>query len=159
RLRPDHHPEAARQGRDKVLRRLRDAGVIAAAAAEEAMEEPVPRQRLALPFSAPHLAVHLAATAAAPAVVTTTIDGELQPRPDALAGDGARRLADGADPAVIVVETRGRAVRAYLGGRDFFAEASGWAGQVDLARARRSLGSTLKPFIYALAFDDRIVHP
>src|SRR6185295_8755632 len=33
------------------------------------------------------------------------------------------------------------------------------AGQVDLAAAPRSPGSTLKPFIYGIAFDELIVHP
>ena len=44
---------------------------------------------------------------------------------------------------------------AWLGGSDFF----GRAGQVDLVRARRSPGSALKPLIYAMAFDDRTLHP
>ena len=33
------------------------------------------------------------------------------------------------------------------------------AGQVDMTRAVRSPGSTLKPFIYGLAFEDGFVHP
>jgi penicillin-binding protein 1C len=54
-----------------------------------------------------------------------------------------------------VVENRAHAVRAYLGSADFFAP----QGQIDLARAQRSPGSALKPFIYGLAFDDRAIHP
>ncbi|MEJ0069695.1 MAG: penicillin-binding transpeptidase domain-containing protein [Pseudomonadota bacterium] len=46
-------------------------------------------------------------------------------------------------------------MRVYLGGAGFF----GPSGQVDLVRARRSPGSTLKPFIYALAFDDLLILP
>jgi penicillin-binding protein 1C len=55
----------------------------------------------------------------------------------------------------MVVENRARAVRAYLGSADFF----GAHGQLDLARARQSPGSALKPFIYGLAFEDRVIHP
>ncbi len=44
---------------------------------------------------------------------------------------------------------------AWLGGSAIF----GRAGQVDLVRAHRSPGSALKPMIYAMAFDDRTLHP
>ncbi len=40
---------------------------------------------------------------------------------------------------------------------DYFDERR--AGQVDMTRAVRSPGSTLKPFIYGLAFEDGFVHP
>jgi penicillin-binding protein 1C len=83
------------------------------------------------------------------------VDGRLQRAIEELAAREARWLGDGANLAIVVVETRDRAVRAWLGGADFF----GANGQVDLARARRSPGSALKPFIYALAFDDGIAHP
>src|SRR5262249_25714059 len=54
-----------------------------------------------------------------------------------------------------VMDNRTRGVVAWLAGGDFF----GRAGQVDLVRAHRSPGSALKPLIYALAFDDRTLHP
>src|SRR5207302_7087077 len=56
RLRPDRHPEAARHARDAVLDRLRQRGIISETDFDEARAEPVPRQRLALPFHAAHLA-------------------------------------------------------------------------------------------------------
>ena len=67
----------------------------------------------------------------------------------------ARQLADGAEIAMVVLDNRTGGVVAWLGGDDFF----GRAGQVDLVRARRSPGSALKPLIYAMAFDDRTLHP
>ena len=48
-------------------------------------------------------------------------------------------------------------MRAYIGGADFFASARD--GQVDMATAVRSPGSTLKPVIYGLAFDHGLAHP
>jgi penicillin-binding protein 1C len=53
------------------------------------------------------------------------------------------------------MKSRTGGVVAWLGGDNYF----GRAGQVDLVRARRSPGSALKPLIYALAFDDRTLHP
>ena len=64
-------------------------------------------------------------------------------------------MADQAQVAMVVMDNRTRGVVAWLGGGDFF----GRAGQVDLVRAHRSPGSALKPLIYALAFDDRTLHP
>jgi penicillin-binding protein 1C len=58
---------------------------------------------------------------------------------------------------VLVVNNRTRAVEAYVGSADFRECAS--AGQVDGVRAIRSPGSTLKPFLYALAVDRGLVTP
>ena len=46
---------------------------------------------------------------------------------------------------------------ARVGSPDYFDDRR--AGQVDMTRAVRSPGSTLKPFIYGLAFEDGFVHP
>ena len=56
------------------------------------------------------------------------------PGVDALARREGGFFADGGNVAIVVVETAPRAERAWAGGADFAAE----AGQVDLARARRS---------------------
>ena len=53
--------------------------------------------------------------------------------------------------AVVVVETEGRRLRALVGSAGFLEP--GHAGQVDGAVAARSPGSTLKPFLYALAVE------
>src|SRR6516164_4832478 len=49
RLRPDRHPEAARIGRDRVLARVAEVGVISPGALAEARAEAVPQVRLAMP--------------------------------------------------------------------------------------------------------------
>ena len=157
RLRPDHHPEAARQARDTVLRRMAAAGVISDTTLAEASAEPVPVVRLALPLLAPHLARAMRDDNPRDAVVRTTIDPMLQQRVEAL----LKREAAAFDPqgtyAAIVVDNRDRRVIAYVGNADFLA--SGRHGTIDMARAIRSPGSALKPFIYAMAFDHLIIHP
>ncbi|MBL8834727.1 MAG: penicillin-binding protein 1C, partial [Alphaproteobacteria bacterium] len=155
RLRPDRHPEAARRARDRVIDRAEALGLIPADEAAAGRAEPVPTARQPLPMLSPHLAQRLARGAGEGAVVATTLDARLQRNFERLARDEAFWFGDGAAVAIVAVETRGRAVRAWVGGTNFF----GPAGQVDLARARRSPGSALKPFIYALAFDDGIAHP
>src|SRR6202043_61446 len=80
RLRPDRHPEAARAGRDRVLLRMAEAGVISSAALAEARAEDVPRVRRAMPFRAPHLARALRNEDPAASIHHTTIDPLLQQR-------------------------------------------------------------------------------
>jgi len=154
RRRPDRSPAAAQAGRDRVLARGLEDGVIDRALYDMAIGRPVPERRLALPMNAPHLATWLAGQAPG-AVVPTTIRSQLQSSLSRLVADERGQMDDKAQVAMVVVDNRTGGVVAWLGGGDFF----GRAGQVDLVRAHRSPGSALKPMIYALAFDDRTLHP
>jgi penicillin-binding protein 1C len=89
--------------------------------------------------------------------VRTNIDADLQARVEALTLRGQAALEPGAGIAVLVVDNAERRVIAYLGSADFF-DARRY-GQNDMVQAIRSPGSTLKPFIYGMAFEDLIVHP
>jgi len=155
RLRPDRHPEAAQAARAKVLHRLEEHGALSETDVADALAEPLPTTRLAFPFLAPHLTQHLAFKAAPGSAIATMIDRGLQSGLEALAKREMLRFDDAGNLAIVVVENRAHGVRAYLGSADFF----GPQGQLDLARAQRSPGSALKPFIYGLAFDDRAIHP
>jgi len=156
RRRPDRHPDAAKVARDRVIKTLAERGVIPPREAQEAMAEPIPAHRQPFPFHAPHLAQDLFAdNRAGAAVITSTVDANVQIKLEDLAKRERVYYDDGANMAVIVVDNSARGVAAYLGGAEFWSA----AGQVDLANAARSPGSTLKPFIYGLAFDDSIVHP
>ncbi|MGF1623747.1 MAG: penicillin-binding protein 1C [Alphaproteobacteria bacterium] len=161
RWRPDRDMAAALAAREKVLRRAHEFGVITARQLAEALEEPLPTTRLAMPFVAPHLSQRLVAESRAAGVtapvIETTIDGRLQRTMQTL----ALRALDGLDPqanlAIIAIDNDSGDVLAYVGSGDFFAEAR--EGQVDLIQAIRSPGSTLKPFIYGMAFEDLLLHP
>jgi penicillin-binding protein 1C len=157
RLRPDRHPEAARAARDRVLSRMAEAGVISPAALAEAREEDIPRGRFAIPFRAPHLARALRSEDPATAVHRTTIDAFLQERVEGMLKRELLALDAEASIAAMVVDNRDRRVLAYVGNADFIAVAR--RGTIDMARAVRSPGSALKPFIYAMAFDRLIIHP
>ena len=153
--RPDVSPEIARQAAWRVLDRLAAAGAVSAKDAMEARQERLPSARFPSAFSAPHLADRLRQLADGGGIVRTTIDGSLQAAAENLVAREAAWLPRGARAALVVIDNRDRAVKAYVGGYDYF----GPSGQVDLASVPRSPGSALKPFIYALAFDDLIVHP
>lgn len=155
RLRPDRHPERAQAARDKVLRRLGEFQVWPKAQVDEALEEPVflaPRRE---PSLAPLLARRLN-RAGSPPLIRTTLDAGLQQRLEDLLLGWRARLPERTSAAILVVEHESMAVRAYLGSVDI-ADTSRF-GHVDMVRALRSPGSTLKPFLYGMALDAGLIH-
>jgi penicillin-binding protein 1C len=156
-LRPDRQAAAARAARDRVLARMAALGLLGPQAVTEAAAEPVHAGRRPAAHSAAHLAERLRAAEPDAPVIRTTIDGNLQAQLEAMAGRYQLKLEEGATIALLVVENAGRQARAYVGSGDYFD--NGRLGQNDLVQAVRSPGSTLKPFIYGLAFDDLLIHP
>ncbi|MFS0824839.1 peptidoglycan glycosyltransferase PbpC [Pseudomonas phoenicis] len=155
RLRPDRHPKRAQRARDKVLQRLADYDVWPAERLQEAREEPLllaPRQEPAL---APLLARRLN-TRDSPALIRTTLDAALQRRLEDLLLGWRARLPERTSAAILVVEAKTMAVRAYLGSIEI-GDARRF-GHVDMVHALRSPGSTLKPFLYGMALDDGLIH-
>lgn len=154
RRRPDRASLVAQKARDRVLERGVEHGVIDAPLFEMARSRLAPDRRLAMPMQAPHLATWLAGQSPG-TTVPTTLRYELQQTLAQLVHEERRQQGDGAEIAMVVLDNRTGGVVAWLGGDNFF----GRSGQVDLVRARRSPGSALKPLIYAMAFDDRTLHP
>ena len=154
RARPDRHAQGALAARNHVLDRMVQDGVIAAADAAVAKKEGVPFARQPMPLSAPHLAQRLV-LANKQSLIKTTIDARIQAAAERLAAQERGYFDDGADLALVVVESRTRNLVAYVGGTRYW----GRGGQVDLATRSRSPGSALKPFIYGLAFDTLALHP
>jgi penicillin-binding protein 1C len=155
--RPDRFPEAARAARNRVLARLSGDGTINGDQAQAALAEKPPHGRLAFPLLAAHLAERLARPGSDNTVIATTLRRDLQQSLESLARERAVALGAGVGAAIIVVDNASGEVRAHVGGVGYFD--TGRAGQVDLAMALRSPGSTLKPFIYGLAFEDGLLHP
>ena len=153
--RPDRRPTAAKAARAAVLAKLVRARRLDAATAAEAAAEPLPG-RAAFPARAWHAAGELARAAPADtATVVSTLDGPLQTRLEALSAAAARAEGGGTTAAILVVEIDGRAVRGAVGSSSL----QGQGGWIDMTRVRRSPGSTLKPFIYAFAFEEGIAAP
>ena len=155
--RPDRKPKIAEAARNRVIRRLAKDGIINPDQAEAASIEEAPKGRLAFPMLAAHAAERLAKAAPDGTVETTTISRELQLSLETLARERALAIGSGVAAAILVIDNDTGEVRAHVGGTGYFDTIR--AGQMDLTQALRSPGSTLKPFIYGLAFEDGVVHP
>ncbi len=155
--RPDRYVEAARKARDRVLARVEQAGLATAAEVAAARDEPVPAARKPFPSLAPHVAEQVVAEVPAARSHRLSLDARLQSALEALARDRSLGLSPQVSIAILAVDNETGEIRASVGGVDYFAAER--AGSLDLTRALRSPGSALKPFIYALAFDNGIAHP
>jgi penicillin-binding protein 1C len=153
----DRYPDAARTARDKVLSRMADEGIVAGDDAVQAKATVVPKLRKPMPILAPHSSDQAIATVKDAPVIRLTLEASLQKVLEALARDRALALGPDISIGIIAVDNESGEVLAHVGSADYFDERR--AGQVDMTRAVRSPGSTLKPFIYGLAFEDGFVHP
>ena len=155
--RPDRDARAATTARARVLTRMVAEGVLAPERAKVAESEAVPAARLPFPALAPHLAQRLRSENPGVQVIATTIDADLQAALETLAAQSVRRAGDQQSLAIVVADHRTGEVLASVGSPDWTDDRR--AGFVDMTRALRSPGSTLKPFVYALAFDEGLAHP
>jgi penicillin-binding protein 1C len=108
---------------------------------------------------APHFARQVVTGDAATQASTqrTTLDARLQ---RFAVGTLRRQLAELSgrnveDGAIVVLDNASGEVRAWVGSSGSYSDAA----QVDGVLARRQPGSTLKPFVYALAFERRLITP
>ena len=153
----DRYPDVAHAARDRVLDRMVEDGRVSAEDAAQAKAVPVPRLRKPMPILAPHSADQAISTVKDAPLIRLTLDSGLQKNLEALARDRAIALGPNISVAIIAVDNDSGDVLARVGSPDYFDDRR--AGQVDMTRAVRSPGSTLKPFIYGLAFEDGFVHP
>jgi penicillin-binding protein 1C len=164
-LDPYDHIERARLRQRALLDELREHALIVEADHARAIAEPVAPRAIVRAFHAPHFVEALLAEGilaetgasrggaeAVSGATTTTLDLDLQRDAEGLVRTHLAALAElgASSAAAIVVDNARGEVLAYIGSADF--HDARIAGQVDLARARRQPGSTLKPFVYALAF-------
>ncbi len=155
--RPDRNPEAALAGRNAVLERMLEAGVIDSEQATASMMEPVPNARLDFPMLAPHLARRAVTARPDARRIELTLDLRVQAALEKLASLRANQLGPKVSVAILVADQASGDVLASVGSAGLFAEQSD--GFVDMTRALRSPGSTLKPLIYGLAFELGLAHP
>jgi penicillin-binding protein 1C len=155
--RPDRASEAARRARDRVLDRAAAAGAVPRDEAAHAKNEPVPHGRRPMPALAPHAADQVLLSEPDRPIYRLTIDALAQKSLEELARDRAHALGPDVSVAIVAVEQATGAILARVGSADYFDQRR--AGQVDMTQAVRSPGSTLKPFIYGLGFEDGLLHP
>jgi penicillin-binding protein 1C len=157
RRRLDRHPDTARLARDRVLERMVEEGVVSREDADRAIAEPLPAVRKEMPILAPHATDQAVANEKTGTLIKLTLDSALQKSLESLAYDRANALGPDISIAILAVDNESGDVLAHVGSPDYFNVRR--AGQVDMTRAVRSPGSTLKPFIYGLAFEDGFVNP
>ena len=149
----------------RILTLLQNAGVVTVAEYQlatqqiETIEIPNRNWRAA---SALHAIVKLSEIVRQPAqqaryvhapLITTTLDLDLQQRLTTLTDHKLQqwRTLGASNAAVIVLDLNDGGVLSWVGSGNYFDER--YSGAIDYARIKRSSGSTLKPFIYALGLE------
>jgi penicillin-binding protein 1C len=155
--RPDRHSNNALRARNRVLMRAAEVGAIPRDEAVAATLEPIPAQRRSMPQFAPHLGDAEVEQNPTRIVHRMTLDVRVQASLEALAGEYVKSLGPGLSAAIVAIDHQRGEFIAHVGSSGFLDETR--SGAIDMARAVRSPGSTLKPLIYGLAFDAGIAHP
>jgi penicillin-binding protein 1C len=122
-----------------------------------AKTQPVPHERKPLPVLAPHSADQVVLLEPDRREHRLTLDLFLQKNLQELSHERAQALGPDISVAILAVDNVTGEVRARVASADYFDLRR--AGQVDMTQALRSPGSTLKPFIYGLGFEDGVIHP
>jgi penicillin-binding protein 1C len=155
--RPDRAADRAEAARNRVLARAVQEGVIDAETAEAALREDVPGLRKPFPALAPHLADRAREEEPQAPSHALTIDGGLQRKLEALAQEAVSGRGEQLQVAILVADHASGEILASVGSAGYRADLR--QGFVDMTQALRSPGSTLKPLVYALAFDEGLAHP
>ncbi|MCX6125921.1 MAG: penicillin-binding protein 1C [Proteobacteria bacterium] len=111
------------------------------------------------PFGAPHFIDDIVSRNYPAEIIRTTIKLSTQGTIERiLKGYIERRRGEGiTNASIAVVHHPTMEIRALVGSANFFDAKI--QGQVNGSKAFRSPGSTLKPFVYALAMDQGLIHP
>lgn len=156
RWRPDRYPARAKLARDKVLDRLAEYHVWAPQILQQIRQDEVWVYPRKAPQLAPLLAQRLSQQYPNVDIIHSTIDLPLQYNLEDIVINRKNQLPPKVSIAILVVDHTDMSVKGYVGSADF--NDKGRFGQVDMIRALRSPGSTLKPFIYALTIDEGMIH-
>jgi penicillin-binding protein 1C len=143
--------------RNALLRKLKDNKVIDTETWQLAIAEPIPLAPLPLPQMAPELLTTLGSNMSGR--IATHINASMQEQvrmtmnrhKDRLVGNGIHNMA------VLIIDNIANNVIAYAGNAPSANKSEG--SDVDVIPARRSPGSTLKPFLYGWALQDGLIWP
>lgn len=162
RLNPYEGWQRLKQRQRYVLHRMVQEGYITTDQSDRASEQAItlqPRQQGII--AAPHFLFWVASQLPQghPPHIQTTLDRRLQQFVETQVKEVVRTLGDHNvhQAAAIVIDNRSGEILAYVGSVDYFNEAQ--FGRNDGVQALRQPGSTLKPFLYQLALEKRIIRP
>ncbi len=145
--------------RNKWLKRFEKEELFSKQDIKDALNEPLTAERHTAPKMAPHYSLRMKNTYPEKANIYTHLELKKQLKIENLVKNYINRLYNRniKNAAVFIIDNQKNTVITYVGSADFFNTED--AGQVDGIKAIRSPGSTLKPFLYALAFDKGIITP
>ena len=159
--RPDRSVKTAQAARDRVLDRVAAAGVLHPDDVARAKYEIVAGARVPMPMLAPHATEAAVAEDKGKGEIKAsyrlTIDAVWQKSLEEMARERARTMGPDISIAVLAIDHGTGEVLAKVASSDYFDVRR--SGQVDMTQALRSPGSTLKPFIYGIGFEDGFIHP
>jgi penicillin-binding protein 1C len=143
--------------RNRWLQTFADEKVFSKKEIEDALSEPLTASRGTVPHYIPHLAYKLKKQGGH--LVRTTIDLNTQLKIEKIVEDyvRAQRLKNIRNASVVIIDNKTHRVITYIGSSGFNDTTDG--GQVNGANAIRQPGSTLKPLLYALGFDEGRMTP
>ena len=148
--RPDRHAQAAKLGRNRILKRLVSGGLIDQDSYDRSRIAPIPLEKTSLPQRAWLTAQRLSVQGdIIHSWIDPTLQSDLEYQLKTYVAEHPRTV----NASAILVHAETRQVRAHaaIGRRD---HDGGW---MDMTNAIRSPGSTLKPFVYGLGMDDGII--
>lgn len=153
--RPDRRPKLALAARERVLTRPAVAEITGEGEAERASNDVIPLRRLQLPAYAAHLAEAAIRKQPQAEEYRSTLKRQIQQKLEEVAREASVKLAPRVSLAMVMADATTGEIVGEVGSADYFdAGRSGW---IDMTRRLRSPGSTLKPFIYGLAFEQGLV--
>lgn len=161
--RPGRYNYALLKARNDLLKQMNVGNFFPSDEINSALGEPLDCYRRSPPNEAPHLSVRVVQNnqfiQTQSSAILTTIHAEKQRKIQQIVYNYLQRIRhkDVGAAAVLVMENKTGEIVAYIGSPDFENKAD--AGENDGVKAVRSPGSTLKPYLFALAMDAGMLTP
>lgn len=159
---PGRHNDFIIRERNRWLQRFAERKVFTQKEIEDALAEPLNAKRGVVPHYIPHLSYKLKKSRSGKTdgdIIKTNINLNTQLKTEKLVEDYVRvqRLKNIRNAAVVIIDNRSHKIITYVGSSGFMDSTDG--GQVNGANAVRQPGSTLKPLLYGLCFDEGLLTP
>lgn len=153
-LRPDIYPEKAKIRRNLVLKKMFIHQFISLNSKNNAIDEKISAKKYPIEFIAPHFSrlvekLHTSQDKE----FDSTLDLRIQKVSESALKLHLNKFSNIHNGAIVVIENKTGAVKAMVGSNNFFD--SKINGQINNTITNRSPGSALKPFIYAMAFENK----
>lgn len=158
---PYKQRKALLEKRNRLLKQLFDNNSFTKEALKLSLAEKIPDERFNFPFKAPHFTdfIRTEFKKNNSPLVETTLNLTYQQNIEKITNLHMSNLKNNNvnNCAVLVLDAKTGEIKSYLGSNNYYDREN--YGQVDCITSFRSTGSTLKPFLYALALDEGLIVP